>query len=267
MPDSGQIILKFIVLRMLRGIAVDFLLKLVFQSLVVAFGGENVFILGRIGSNYQRLQSTLQKRSAGGQSVDQHSQQQEQRAAQRISLLTTDEEELDPAQNSHHRVLGECSACRCLCSVVGFSNGLLLPPAGEGIAGKRSFLLQRTDVGLVQLLFSFFQLPVGLEPVGPVGMFCKARCLFSSFLPVMSRFYAGIFLLYLADLAVNFRQRQAHDSGRRGGWGRLWLFLKVQAYLGLSGGFPISRPHFLFRTICPKFIQITCCFFCFCLER
>ena len=262
-PDSGQIILKLVVLRMLRGIAVDFLLKLILQSLVVAFGSENIFVFGRIGGDHQRLQSALQKRGAGGKAVDQHSQQQEQRAAQRISLLSTAKESLYPVKRSQHRVLPAC----CLRSVIGFSDSLLLPPAGEGIAGKRGFLLQRADVGLVQLVFSFFQLPVGLELVGTVGMFCKASCSFSGFLSMIGRLHTGIFLLYLADLAVNFRQRQAHDSGRRGGWGRLWLFLKVQAYLGLSGGFPISRPHFLFRTICPKFIQITCCFFCFCLER
>ena len=218
MPDSGQIILKFIVLRMLRGIAVDFLLKLVFQSLVVAFGGENVFVFGGIGSDYQRLQSALQKRGTGGQSVDQQGQQQEQRAAQRISLLPTAKESLYPVKCSQHRVLPAC--CR-LRSIIGFSDSLFLPPAGEGIAGKRSFLLQRADVGLVQLVFSFFQLPVGLELVGTVGMLCKASCSFSGFLSMMGRLHTGIFLLYLVDLAVKFRQRQAHDSGRRGRWCRL----------------------------------------------
>ena len=225
MPDSGQIILKFIVLRMLRGIAVDFLLKLILQSLVIALGGENIFVFGRIGGDHQRLQSALQKRGTGGQPVDQQGQQQEQRAAQRISLLSTAKESLYPVKCSQHRVLPAC----CLRSVIGFSDSLFLPPAGEGIAGIGRFLLQRTEVGLVQLLLSFFQLPVGLELVRPVGMFCKACCLFSSFLPVMGRLYAGIFLLHFADLTVNFRQGQARRShGMKRGRG-LGLFFQMQA--------------------------------------
>ena len=137
-PDSGQIILKFIVLRMFRRVAVNFLLQFIFQSLVIAFGSENVFVFGGIGSDHQRLQSALQKRGTGGQTVDQQSQQQEQRAAQRKSLLSAAKELLYPVKCSQHRILPAC--CR-LRSVIGFSNGLLLPPAGEGIAGKRGFLL------------------------------------------------------------------------------------------------------------------------------
>ena len=169
-------------------------------------------------------------------------------------------------KRSQHRVLPAC--CR-LRSVVGFSDSLLLPPAGEGIAGKRGFLLQRADVGLVQLVFSFFQLPVGLELVGTVGMLRKACCLFRSFLSMMGRFYAGIFLFHFADLTVDFRQGQVrYAHGMRRGR-RLRLLFQMQAQPGFSGGFVCGAGDgdgFLFRNICPIFFYPGVGFFYLCFR-
>ena len=52
-----------------------------------SIGAEDVYKRQGIGSDYQRLQSALQKRGAGGQSVDQQGQQQEQCAAQHVRCV------------------------------------------------------------------------------------------------------------------------------------------------------------------------------------
>ena len=118
-------------------------------------------------------------------------------------------------------------------------DGLLLLPAGVGIAGKlrvvvlRCFV-QRPEIGAVRLGLGAVCAAVGLLLVGAVGVLGKSHGAFRRLLHAVGALHTHIVLLMLPNLTVDSRQHRRagcvpHGVGKLGGRSLLVHLLKGKA--------------------------------------
>ena len=118
-------------------------------------------------------------------------------------------------------------------------DGLLLLPAGVGIAGKLRVMVlcrfvQRTEVGAVCLGLGPVRAAVGLLLMGAVGVLCKSHGALRRLLHAVGTLHAHIVLLMLPNLPVDGGQRRLtgrvpQSVGELGGRALLVHLLKGKA--------------------------------------
>ncbi len=171
-----------------------------------------------------------------------------------------------------------CGLCRMPSRLTGafgggifLFDGLLLLPAGKGVAGKlgvlrQGLLVQGVDVCFFQLLLRPCRFAVGFQFMAAVSLPHQPRADFNSLPGLVRPFHAHIVLFGLADFLMRpGKQRVGRSAPYRMGQlgGRPCLFLKGQFRCFLSGiGVNNGLPDLLFgypglRLVCPD-----SCFLC-----
>ena len=258
MPDHVEVVAVLVIPRMAAFDVVDLGLQRRFLGSVVRLHRHQLRVIRRIGGAGHHRTDALRHHGAGGHGVEQHTDQQEDRARNQKALFVAHDESPGLLCLFLDRLGGLAGLLGCACGVPGsltgalggsvfLFDGLLLLPAGNGVAGKlgifpQGLLIQGVHIGLLQLLLGLGCLAVGLQFVAAVALPNQPCAGLSSLLGLVGAFHAHIVLFGLPDFLVNFPQGGIgggipHRMGQLGG--RLLLVLQHQ----LGGHFTGLRVH------------------------
>ena len=237
---------------------VDLGLQRRFLGSVVRLHRHQLRVIRRIGGAGHHRTDALRHHGAGGHGVEQHTDQQEDRASNQKALFVAHDKRARLLCLFLDRLGGLAGLLGCACGIPGsltgalggsvfLLDGLFLLPAGDGVAGKlgifpQGLLIQGVHIGLLQLLLGLGCLTVGLQFVAAVALPNQPCAGLSSLLGLVGALHAHIVLFGLPDFLVNFPQGGIgggipHRMGQLGG--RLLLVLQHQ----LGGHFTGLRVH------------------------
>ena len=258
MPDHIQVIAVLVIPRMAAFDVVDLGLQRRFFGSVVGLHRHQLRIIRRVGGAGHHGTDTLRHHGAGGHGVEQHTDQQEDRARNQKALFVVHDKRARLLCLFLDRLGGLAGLLGCACGIPGsltgalggsvfLFDGLFLLPAGDGVAGKlgifpQGLLIQGVHIGLLQLLLGLGRLAVGLQLVAAVAFPCKPNAGLGSLLGLVGALHAHIVLFGLPDFLVELPQSGIgggipHRMGQFGG--RLLLVLQHQ----LGGHFAGLRVH------------------------
>ena len=178
MPDHIQVVAVLVIPRMAAFDVVDLGLQRRFLGSVVGLHRHQLRVIRRIGGAGHHRTDALCHHGAGGHGIEQHTDQQEDRARNQKALFVAHDECPGLLCLLFDRLGGLAGLLGCACGVPGsltgalggsvfLFDGLLLLPAGNGVAGKlgifpQGLLIQGVYIGLLQLLLGLGCLAVGL---------------------------------------------------------------------------------------------------------
>ena len=235
-------------------VGVEVALKLCFHRAILRFRAQHIGILRWIGAGRDPGADAIHQHRAGGQTVEQKRQHQQNRGGngKAAPVLPHIFASFLSLFSGFFRGLGGilCRLCRSLRRLIVLGsgilllNGLLLLPFGNGIAGGAvdlCFLLERVNVGSLQFFLRTDGGAIRLELMGAVGRLYQPPAALHGLLNLVRSLYAHIVILALRHLPVNLRENKVgrgipHGMGQLGG--RLFLvhFLKPELRFYLAGG-------------------------------
>ena len=199
-------------------VGIEILLQFRFHGAILLLCRQHIRVLTGVGGHVHAGCPTLNQQGAGGNGAEDEDDYCRDAAHDKKALFVTGDElagflcvlrgfpcRLCRGFGGFDRIPGAFS---------GFGggvlplDGLLLLPAGVGIAGKLRVMVlcrfvQRTEVGAVCLGLGAVRAAVGLLLVGAVGVLCKAHGALRRLLHAVGALHTHIVLLMLPNLPVD----------------------------------------------------------------